>query len=167
MHVLNKKRVLPIIAKLIRDLDLAKEYDRNSMDFKIVVQKIGYLVQKIGGLDFGLEFEWLSRGPYSRSLQNYYHTVFQYLSQYPDNIPLDDVETSAMNRVENLLKAVREVLGNLDVRILEAVASLIMLCSDVYPIPEDPVNELVKKKGLSREIVLKIFNVVKEYGICI
>jgi hypothetical protein len=41
-----------------------------------------------------------------------------------------------------------------------------MLCTDVYPTPENPIDELLKRKRLSKEIALKIFEIVKMYGVC-
>uniref|UniRef100_A0A7J3YUQ2 Uncharacterized protein n=1 Tax=Ignisphaera aggregans TaxID=334771 RepID=A0A7J3YUQ2_9CREN len=166
MSAWNKKRILPVITKLFRDLNLVEEYYGSSMEFKIVVQKLCYLIQKIGGLDFGLKFEWLSRGPYSRSLQNYYHAMLQYLSHSSNDTSLNEAESLAISKVEDFLNTIKAALGALNVEILEAAASLIMLCSDVYPVPEDPVNELLKRKGLSKEFVLRIFEVIKGYGIC-
>jgi uncharacterized protein YwgA len=166
MKVLDKKRILLIIAKLIQDLDLAKLYNKNSMGFKVIVQKLGYLVQKVGGIDFDLKFEWLSRGPYSRSLQNYYHVILHYISNYPNDFFLNEAENLALNRVKDFLNIIRVTLGKLDIEVIEAVASLIMLCTDVYPTPENPIDELLKRKRLSKEIALKIFEIVKMYGVC-
>jgi hypothetical protein len=73
----------------------------------------------------------------------------------------------AIARVEEMLNNVREIVGGLNTEVLEAVASLIMLCTDVYPPPEDPVNELVIRKKMPRSIIAKILEVVKSYGFCL
>ncbi|MDK6027793.1 hypothetical protein QPL79_00190 [Ignisphaera sp. 4213-co] len=162
----NKKRIAVLIAKIIKDFDVVKNFSEDSMEFKIVVQKLGYLIQKVGGLDYGFKFEWLSRGPYSKGLQNYYHHVFQHLGDVQD-IELDESEDIAIRKVENMLLDAKHEIGQLDHRVLELVASLIMLCTDVYPAPDNVVDEFSRKKNVSMDIVERLLNIVKRYGFCI
>ncbi|MEL9940291.1 MAG: hypothetical protein QW632_02565 [Ignisphaera sp.] len=162
----DRKRIAILIAKIINDTNLVKNLSPDSMEFKIVVQKLGYLIQRIGGIDYGFKFGWLSRGPYSRGLQNYYHYVAQYLNTAYIN-SLSEVEAAAVQRVENLLIDVKNVLGSMNYYVLELVASLVMLCSDVYPTPDDVVEELTRRKNVSSDMAKQILSVVKQYGICI
>ncbi|MEM0027237.1 MAG: hypothetical protein QXT53_03890 [Ignisphaera sp.] len=162
----DRKRIAILIAKIINDINLVKNLSVDSMEFKIIVQKLGYLLQRIGGIDYGFKFGWLSRGPYSRGLQNYYHYVAQYLNATCTN-SLNEVEAVAVQRVENLLTDVKNALGSIDHYALELIASLVMLCSDVYPAPDDVVEELARRKNVSSDIAKQLFSIVKKYGICI
>ena len=163
----DRKRIAVIIAKVIKDLNLFENCSQDSIECRVTIQKVGYLLQKVGGLNFGFKFEWLSRGPYSRGLQNYYQSVFQYVNQLnKENITLHPDEVSAIQKVESLILEVKNTIGSLNSRVLENVTSLIMLCSDVYPTPDNPVDELVKRKNISPDDASKIVAIVKKYGFC-
>jgi hypothetical protein len=80
---------------------------------------------------------------------------------------LDAFEQNALEAVKKLLFSVKDQTAKLDVKTLEIVASLVMLCRDVYPKPLDPVEELIKRKKLFKEDVLRIWKVIDKFGICI
>ncbi len=74
MNRAERERVVSKIVHAMRMLGL-ENLDPSSMDFKVAVQKVAYLLQTIEGIDLGIEFRWLSRGPYSRYLANLYGAI--------------------------------------------------------------------------------------------
>ncbi|MEM4465174.1 MAG: hypothetical protein QXJ56_04580 [Ignisphaera sp.] len=165
----SRSRVDLLVAQLLKDTNIIKEVSMDGIEFRIAVQKFVYLLQVVGGLDLGFKFEWLSMGPYSKGLQIYYQRVARSLAGDPNTllVELSTFERNALEAVKRLLFSVREQVAKLDIKVLEIVASLIMLCRDVYPKPLNPVDELVLRKKLSREDVLKVWNVIDKLGICI
>ncbi len=165
----NRGRVDLLVIQLLRDTGIIREISIGTMEFRMAVQKFVYLLQVVGGLDLGFKFEWLSMGPYSKGLQNYYQRISKALASNLENnvVEFSVLEWVALEAVKKLLFNVKEQMGRLDVKVLEIVASLIMLCRDVYPKPQDPVEELVLRKKLLREDVLKIWSVIDRFGICI
>lgn len=164
----NRSRVDLLVAQLLKDTNIIKEVSTDSIEFRIAVQKFVYLLQVVGGLDLGFKFEWLSMGPYSKGLQIYYQRVARYLAGDSNTlVELSTFEWNALEVVKKLLFSVREQVAKLDIKVLEIVASLIMLCRDVYPKPLNPVEELILRKKLPREDVLKVWNVIDKLGICI
>ncbi|MEM1865899.1 MAG: hypothetical protein QXD57_06695, partial [Ignisphaera sp.] len=63
--VASYQQIVLILSKIIADLDIIKVIDDGNFDFRIVVQKVGYIYQKVGQ-DLGLRFGWFSLGPYSK-----------------------------------------------------------------------------------------------------
>lgn len=164
----SRSRVDLLVAQLLKDTNIIKEVSMDSIEFRIAVQKFVYLLQVVGGLDLGFKFEWLSMGPYSKGLQIYYQRVARSLASESNTlVELSTFERNALEVVKRLLFSVREQVAKLDIKVLEIVASLIMLCRDVYPKPLNPVEELILRKKLSREDVLKVWNVIDKLGICI
>lgn len=165
--VRGRDRVDILVAKLLRDTGIAGAISMHGVEFRVAVQKLAYLIQVVGGLDLGFKFEWLSMGPYSRGLQNHYQRISRILANGVDSmIELSDLEQSALDNVKKLLSNLEKHMLGLNVKILEVAASLIMLCRDVYPKPLDPVEELVLRKKLVRESVVRIWSVLDEFGIC-
>ncbi len=162
----NIKRAAMMIAKILRDTDIVNGAEPNNLVYRVTVQKIGYLLQKIGGEDLGLRFEWLTMGPYSRSLQNHYYTIAKLISN--GNIKLSEEDLQIVNRVEHFISMLRKAIGYVDIQLLEIVASLIMICKDIYPKVDNPVNELInRKKNISKDIVERVLHFLKDNGICI
>uniref|UniRef100_A0A7C5TIX6 Uncharacterized protein n=1 Tax=Ignisphaera aggregans TaxID=334771 RepID=A0A7C5TIX6_9CREN len=165
--VQNKGRVELLVAYLMKDTGIIEYISIGSIEFKIAVQKFVYLLQVVGGLDLGFKFEWLSMGPYSKGLQNYYQKISRVLTNNLNRVELNAFEQNALEAVKRLLFGVKDQIAKLDVKTLEIVASLVMLCRDVYPKPLDPVEELIKRKKLFKEDVLRIWRVIDKFGICI
>ncbi|ADM26903.1 hypothetical protein Igag_0050 [Ignisphaera aggregans DSM 17230] len=162
----NVKRVVMMIAKILRDINIVNGVEPSDLMYRVAVQKIGYLLQKIGGEDLGLRFEWLTMGPYSRSLQNHYYTIARLISN--GDIELVEHDLQIVNRVEHFISMLREAIGYLDIQLLEIVASLIMICTDIYPKVDDPANELInRKRNVSRDIVERVLHFLKGNGICV
>ncbi|MCS7111248.1 MAG: hypothetical protein N3D82_03135 [Ignisphaera sp.] len=163
----NKSRVDLLVVKLLRDTGVAATISTDSMEFRVAVQKFVYLLQVVGGLDLGFKFEWLSMGPYSRGLQNHYQRISRTLVSNADSVAeFNDVEQSALDAVKRLLSSLEKSVARLDVKVLEIAASLIMLCRDVYPKPLDPVEELMMRKNLPREDVVRIWSAIDKLSIC-
>uniref|UniRef100_A0A7C2Z1H5 Uncharacterized protein n=1 Tax=Ignisphaera aggregans TaxID=334771 RepID=A0A7C2Z1H5_9CREN len=162
----NKQLAL-VIAKIISDIGL-DNVDVGSFDFRIVVQKIGYILQKVG-CDVGLRFGWYSLGPYSRTLQNYYNTVAVLLPRvkHCDSIDFGTDLNACYEKTVAFLKEYVKYVGGVDLKSLEVLASLIMVCQDIYPIPTDPVNELLRRKErLTKDFVEKVFRFLIDKNIC-
>lgn len=158
------------IAKIVADLGLIKEGELSSFNLKLVIQKVGYLLQKVG-CDVGLKFGWYSMGPYSKGLQNYYSIVVDLLVERDIkglNLELDEETAKCVEKTERFLEEFQKVTENLDVKSLEALASLIMLCSEIYPKPEDPVEEFLRRKNsFPRNIVERIWRFLVDKNICV
>ncbi len=157
----ERERVVSKIVYALRMLGLGN-LDPGSMDFKVAVQKVAYLLQTIEGIDLGIEFRWLSRGPYSRYLANLYGVIAKKL------VDGELVFEEDMVKLHNLVMRVQEAVPIKDkVLLLEMISSLAMMCKDVYPPPQDPVAELVKRKPyLDRTAVAEIWKILSELGVC-
>ncbi len=126
--------------------------------YRLAAQKLTYLVQRVFKLDLGYEFMWFPRGPYSRALAKDLRKASEG----------DCGEEGA--RIRELLELIMSKLSAADLRkslkLLEIMTSYLMLAEDVYPKPEDPVAELLKRKGkLTKEDVeeaLKLLSELKE-----
>ncbi|MEM0372110.1 MAG: hypothetical protein QXW05_02555 [Ignisphaera sp.] len=169
--VASYQQIVLILSKIITDLDIIKVIDDNNFDFRIVVQKVGYIYQKVGQ-NLGLRFGWFSLGPYSKSLQNLYSAIATTIEgirrrDIDPSKELDNDTQMAIKNVIEFLEEFRSFVGTLDPKSLEVLASLIMVCSDIYPKPGDPVEELLKKKkNLSREFVKNIWRFLVDKNIC-
>ncbi len=161
MNPAEREHVVSKIVYALRMLGLGG-LDPCSMDFKIAVQKVAYLLQTIEGINLGIEFRWLSRGPYSRYLANLYGTIAKKLVD--DEIVFEE----DVAKLRNLVTRVQEAVPIKDkVLLLEMISSLAMMCRDVYPPPQDPVTELMKRKPyLDKTAVAKIWKILSELGIC-
>lgn len=169
---MNGKQIAVAIAKIIIDFDLDRLAVGNTFDFKILVQKIGYILHRLG-CGGNLRFWWHSLGPYSRTLQNYYNTIAEIIrvskSRYVDlGVELSDEYKKCVDKAIVILKEFRHTVGKLDVESLEVLASLAMLCNDIYPKPENPVEDFLKRKRyLARDFVEKVWRFLVDKNICI
>lgn len=167
----NLPKIVFILSKIIADLDIIEVIDPSSLDFRIVVQKLGYIYQKIGQ-DIGLKYGWFSLGPYSKFLQNYYTSIAMVLNEIKNKDIDFDVELNtetmlAIEKVEKFLNEYKNCVEIVNFKTLEVLASLIMLCSDIYPKPEDPVEEFLKrKKNFSKNLVEKTWRFLTEKNMC-
>lgn len=164
------KQLASVIAKVIIATGLDNVGIEN-FDFRVVVQKVGYILQKIG-CDLNLKFGWYTLGPYAKNLQNYYSTIANILSRAKNgDIDLEleineDFKVCSEKAIE-FLNAFKQYMGELSVKSLEVLASLLMLCTDIYPRPEDSVSELLKRKGnMPRDFVEKIWIFLRDKNIC-
>lgn len=170
---MRAKQISLAIAKIIADLGLDKAIAVDSFEFKIIVQKIGYVLQKIG-CDLGLRFGWFTLGPYSRSLQNYYSTIAETLADFKrkdiasePGIELSEDLKACVDSVKSFLDEFKSTINDFNLKSLEILASLMMLCSEIYPKPENPVEELLKKKkNLDRNSVETIWRFLANKNIC-
>ncbi len=111
---------------------------------RLVAQKLAYLIEKAMG-ESDHRFMWHRHGPYSRSLA-------RELRRTAPCTPSEERLRIAKELVTKLAEAVGD-----PVRGLEIAASLKMLVEEVYPRPEDPVEELLRRKPhLRREEVLRV-----------
>lgn len=149
---------------MISESDLGVVVDSANFEFKVVVQKIAYILEKLSDDYFGLKFEWFSLGPYSRSIQNYYHVVAKFVKE--GGYELSEEDYMFVKKVEQFLSELRDAVGYLDPGVLEAVSSLIMLCRDVYPRVDDPLEEFHRRKNGFRDISEKLWTFLKSKGIC-
>jgi uncharacterized protein YwgA len=167
--MLNKELAL-IIAKIIKNLGLDK-VDVEGFEFRFIIQKVGYVVQKIG-CDLGLKFGWYSLGPYSRTLQNYYSVIADILSEESSGDQgvkkgLDKDTERCVEKTLDFLNDYKEYVGELDIRSLEVLASLMMLCTEIYPKPSNPLEELLKrKKGIPLDLAVKTQRFLVDKNIC-
>lgn len=167
--MLNRDVVFAI-AKIILGLNLDRDIDVNSLDFRIIIQKVGYILQRMG-CDTGLKFSWYSLGPYSRSLQNYYSIIIDTLMHLRQNTNNDKISEDVIICIEKTISFLRDfskVIGDIDAKSLEILASLAMLCTEIYPKPYNVVEELLnRKKGLSKDLVEDIWKFLVDKNICV
>lgn len=161
----NEKVLCALIAKIINDLNILSA-PPGGAELGEAVQRLGYLIQRVGGLELGLKFEWLSRGPYSRELQRYYPCVALMLANSAsDYSNIEAKYRDVLNKVKDFIRRVREVFGALTLRELELVTSAIMLCLEVYPKPADPVRELAERKRIRLNEASEALRLAKSLGL--
>ncbi|MEM1644353.1 MAG: hypothetical protein QXL96_00550 [Ignisphaera sp.] len=164
------KQLASVIAKVIIAMGLDNVGIEN-FDFRVIVQKVGYILQKIG-CNLDLKFGWYTLGPYSKNLQNYYSAIANILnSAKRGNIDLElEVNENfkiCSEKTIEFLNAFKQYMGELNIKSLEVLASLLMLCTDIYPQPKDSVSELLKRKGnIPRDFVEKIWIFLRDKNIC-
>ncbi len=121
---------------------------------RLAAQKLIYLAEKLFGIDLGYNFMWYSRGPYSRALAKDLRTC-SYTEPCIDEVGL--------KRMKSLLKRMEES-GLPLFKGLEIAASYLMLRNEVFPKPEDPVEELVKRKPfIKKEEVFNIVSIINDF----
>ncbi len=161
----SRARRAAAIRMLMDMLGFLRE-DLDDESFKLVVQKLGYLLQVVGGLDLGLDFRWFSRGPYSKGLASIYRIV-----RDVDVSVLNDEDREKVLRTYDFLTKIFDELETMNVNekvmVLETVSSLIMLCRDVYPRPVEPLSELlVRKRYIDPGIAERVWRILVEKGLC-
>ncbi len=115
----------------------------------LLIHKATYIAQKLFGLRLGYRFAWLSSGPYSRSLSKELTTTG---IPCQCNIKNNIEEISA--KITNLLARVCKCTDLSPDEALDVIAGIVMLSTDVYPVPSDVVGELKRRKpSLRREVI--------------
>ncbi len=135
-------------------LDLSKFKD------KLLLQKLVYIAQKLFNMNLGYKFSWYYYGPYSRGLA---------LDAGKYGFGTSDVCELNLSDLGRFIEFMNDVkkLGNVSYWV-ELIASYVMLSTDVYPRPKDPIKELVsKKKHIKVNDVIKGIELLKKYGIYI
>lgn len=166
---MHNKQLARVIAKVVIATGL-DSVNVESFDFRVIIQKIGYILQKIG-CNLDLKFGWYTLGPYARNLQNHYNTIASILSSVKRgnaiDLEIDEEFKVCSEKTIEFLNAFKQHMGELNVRSLEILASLLMLCTDIYPRPEDSVEELIKRKGsVPRDFVEKVWAFLVNKNIC-
>ena len=115
---------------------------------RLVAQKLAYLIERLTG-QREHRFMWHRHGPYSRGLAREMRRA----------APCEASE-ELVRIAKDLTRRFGEAAGD-PVKGLEIAASLKMLMEEVYPRPEDPVEELLQRKPhLSRDEVVKVYSVL-------
>lgn len=115
---------------------------------RLVAQKLAYLMERLTG-QREHHFMWHRHGPYSRGLARELRRA----------TPCETRE-ELVKTAKELIMRFGEAAGD-PVKGLEIAASLKMLMEEVYPRPEDPVEELLRRKPhLSREKVTRIYSLL-------
>lgn len=119
----------------------------NRLEDRLLLQKIGYIVQEILGYNLGYKFSWYSYGPYSRTLSRDLHAN-ESICVDRDNIYMDEESFSQLiDRFINIyVKAQNTCKNESMARILEIVASIHMLAKNTYPPSIDPISDLLRIK---------------------
>jgi len=146
-----------IICALKLNLNLSKLEDR------LILQKIAYLTQKLN-LDLGYDFRWYTYGPYSRSLAydtNKILTIIE--SKCKESKPIDKRVLDKLDNIINIFRKIAKEENTKLSKVLEIAASITMLRYDVYPQIKDPVLEIVKRKGVSKDFVIKVYETLLKY----
>lgn len=165
------KQLALLIASIMKCINF-NVINTDSLEFRIIVQKIGYVLQKIG-CDLGLKFGWYTLGPYTRTLQNYYNVIASILDDMKynnDNIDKELHEELKMcgEKTVVFLNEYKSYVGELNVKTLEILTSLMMLCTDIYPKPRNPIEELLKlKKGIPLDLIEKTWRFLVDKNICV
>ena len=115
---------------------------------RLVAQKLAYLIERLTD-QREHHFMWHRHGPYSRGLAR------EMRKASPCRAGEETVRIA-----RELIQKFGEAVGD-PVKGLEIAASLKMLMEEVYPRPEDPVEELLRRKPhLSREEVERVYSVL-------
>ncbi len=149
-----------VASKLSPGVSLSRLEDR------LLMQKIGYIIQEILGQDLGYRFSWYSYGPYSRALSRDLHSYEELCVSSYDK----DGEVSLINILDRFteiyVKAQMLCPSESMARILEIVASLHMLSTNTYPLSTDPVGDLTRiKPYISRVCAEQILRMLREIGV--
>ncbi len=115
---------------------------------RLVAQKLAYLVERLTG-EREHHFMWHRHGPYSRGLAR----------EMRKASPCE-ASDETVRIAKELVRVFGEAAGD-PVKGLEIAASLKMLMEEVYPRPDDPVEELLRRKPhLSREVITRVYSVL-------
>jgi hypothetical protein len=149
-----------IASKLSPGISLGRLEDR------LLMQKIGYIVQEILGQRLGYRFKWYSYGPYSKALSrdlHAYEKACEERYQMGDRkTPLDILDRFTEIYVKTQMPCPSESMA----RVLEIVASLHMLSINTYPPSPDPVSDLVRVKPyINRSCAEEIYKVLTGMGV--
>lgn len=124
----------------------------------LLIHKATYIAQKLFGLKLGYRFAWLSSGPYSRSLSKELMTT-----SLPCQCTVKNIEEIS-TKVANLITYVCKSTGLSPHEALDIVAGIVMLSTDVYPVPSDVIGELRRRKpSLRREAIDSAVKVLFPY----
>lgn len=135
--------VLYIASKIASTVSIEKLEDR------LLLQKIGYIVQEILGRNLGYRFSWYSYGPYSRSLSRDLHRRDELCLKAQVRESGEEIEL--VDRFAKIYAAAQSVCREEPMpRVLEIIASLHMLAKNTYPPSEDPVGDLTRIKPYIR-----------------
>ena len=142
------------VAALLKALGIKIEGD--DLRNRLVVQKVVYLAQACFGLDLGYKFKWYSRGPYSRGLGREFGRIVKSMDSGGG-----ELEWGRVGEMRMFIDRLRSIDDD-EAEVLEIAASLAMLCRDIYPPVQDPVAELLRRKGfLKKEVVDRVWEVVR------
>lgn len=123
----------------------------NRLEDRLLLQKIGYIVQEILGYGLGYKFSWYSYGPYSRTLSRDLHS-HEAICSDRGNLYESDSFSQLIDRFTSIYVKAQSVCGNESMaRILEIVASIHMLAKNTYPPSADPVGDLLRIKPYIRK----------------
>ncbi len=136
-----------IAIKLIYD-NLGLEFEMNTFQDRLILQKTIYLVQTLG-VNLGYHYSWYLKGPYSTSLASDGFTIRDELNTGSDELKswkLDDTISSKLESVRNWCdEGDKELLA----KKLELYAS---------------VHFLVDKKQMDQNDVDQLVSTLHEYG---
>ncbi|GAY25345.1 hypothetical protein ATG_05480 [Desulfurococcaceae archaeon AG1] len=138
----------------------------NRLEDRLLLQKIGYMVQEILGYNLGYKFSWYSYGPYSRTLSRDLH-AYETACIARGNM-LDDRSLSQLvDRFTSIyVKAQSLCKDEPMARTLEIIASIHMLAKNTYPPSTDPVADLLRiKPYIRRTCAEEIERMLIEEGI--
>ncbi len=139
-------------------MDLGIHPDFKSFKDRLLAQKVVYLAQRLFNMNFGYEFIWHIRGPYSKALSRDLRAPEDY-----STCRCPEIDGRAVARMKSLLNELRGLDMDLSLS-LEILASYLMLSKDVYPRPEDPVKELLSRKPyVSQDDVDSVLSVSRKY----
>jgi len=124
----------------------------------LLIHKVTYVAQKLFGLRLGYRFAWLSSGPYSRSLSKELTTTS--LSCRCNVRNIEEVSV----KVASILTRVCKSTNLPPSEALDVIAGIVMLSTDVYPVPSDVVGELKRRKpSLRREVIDSVVKILLPY----
>ncbi len=124
----------------------------------LLIHKATYIAQKLFGLRLGYRFAWLSSGPYSRSLSKELTTT-----NLPCQCTVKNIE-EVSTKVANLMTRVCRSAGLSPHEALDIIAGIVMLSTDVYPVPSDVAGEVRRRRpSLRREAIDSAVKVLLPY----
>ncbi len=135
------------------------------LEDRLLLQKIGYIVQEILGYNFGYKFSWYSYGPYSRTLSRDLH-AYEAACSERDYIYSGSF-AQLIDRFTGIYVRAQSLCGEESMaRILEIVASIHMLAKNTYPPSAEPVTDLLRiKPYIARHCAERIGALLVQEGI--
>lgn len=135
-----------------------KVFGMSALRDPLLIHKATYIAQKLFGLRLGYRFAWLSSGPYSRSLSKELTTT-----GIPCQCNIKNIEEVSA-KITNLLARVCKCTDLPPDEALDVIAGIVMLSTDVYPVPSDVVGELKRRKpSLRREVIDSVVKILLPY----
>ncbi len=145
---------MDLLKALNIDVDPQKHRDR------MIIQKVGYIVQEMLGTDLSYSFKWYTYGPYSRKLSKELGSIelCKSIEGKGGYVNIDSILYKGLKQILSICSEINKPMH----RCLEMITSLHMIANKTYPKSEDPINDLINiKPYMDKQDLEKIYSRLK------